>query len=152
MSKRKNKATKNTGFEKLSSIATRVSGSTPAFIGAISIILIWLLSGPFFKFSELWFIFINTITTIITFLMVFIIQKAQNKDALAIQLKLNELIAAHHLASNMLVNAEDMTEEELRVMQKFYTRVAEQHRKGSPPQPRTIDELKRPENKGRKTE
>src|SRR6187402_1907662 len=76
-------------FEKFSSFITQAAGSTPAFIGAISLILIWAVTGPLFHFSEIWQMFINTCTTIITFLMVFLIQKAQNKESLSIQLKLN---------------------------------------------------------------
>jgi low affinity Fe/Cu permease len=79
------------------------------------------LSGPFFHYSENWQLVINTGTTIITFLMVFLIQKAQNKDSLAIQLKLNELVAAHEFASNRLVNVENMSEDDLKVIQKFYS-------------------------------
>jgi low affinity Fe/Cu permease len=86
--------------------------------------LSWLLPGPCrarFYYSENWQLVINTGTTIITFLMVFLIQKAQNKDSLAIQLKLNELVAAHEFASNRLVNVENMSEEDLKVIQKFYS-------------------------------
>src|ERR1700740_1427751 len=87
--------------------------------------IIWAVSGPFFHYSENWQLVINTGTTIVTFLMVFLIQKAQNKDSLAIQLKLNELIAAHEFASNRLVNVENMTEDELKVIQKYYARLSE---------------------------
>ena len=111
-------------FEELSSRVTHATGSTPAFVIAVSIVLVWLIAGPFFDFSETWQLVINTGTTIITFLMVFLIQKSQNKESLAIQLKLNELVAAHHYASNRLVNVEGMTEEELKTIQKYYLKLS----------------------------
>jgi len=111
-------------FEDLASRVTTVTGSTPAFITAFSIVIVWLISGPLFDFSETWQLIINTGTTIITFLMVFLIQKTQNKDSLAIQLKLNELVAAHEKASNRLVSVEDLTEDELKVLRKYYSKLA----------------------------
>lgn len=111
-------------FEEFSSKVTRAAGSTPAFIVAFLLIVIWAVTGPFFHFSETWQLVINTGTTIITFLMVFLIQKSQNKDSLAIQLKLNELVAAHEFASNRLVDVENMTEDELRVIQKYYSKLS----------------------------
>jgi low affinity Fe/Cu permease len=122
---------KETGSRKLSlseRFATGVAkatGSTTAFIIALMLVLVWAVTGPVFHFSENWQLVINTGTTIITFLMVFLIQKAQNKDSLAIQLKLNELVAAHQYASNRLVNVEDMTEDELKVIRKYYSKLSE---------------------------
>jgi low affinity Fe/Cu permease len=112
-------------FESLSTKVTKAAGSTPAFAVAVAIVFIWALTGPVFNYSENWQLVINTGTTIVTFLMVFLIQKSQNKDSLAIQLKLNELVAAHEFASNRLVNVENMTEEELKVIQKYYSRLSE---------------------------
>ena len=112
-------------FEKISSHVCKLTGSTPAFLIAFLIIIIWALSGPFFDFSESWQLVINTGTTIITFLMVFLIQKAQNKDSLAIQLKLNELVASNEFSSNRLVDIESMTEEEMIIIQKYYHRLSE---------------------------
>ncbi len=112
-------------FEKFSSKVTRAAGSTPAFIIAASLILIWALTGPIFNYSSGWQLVVNTGTTIVTFLMVFLIQKSQNKDSIAIQLKLNELVAANELASNRLVSVEEMTEEELKVIQKYYSKLSE---------------------------
>jgi low affinity Fe/Cu permease len=106
--------------ERFATSFTRATGSTGAFILAFFVVLIWAVSGPFFHYSESWQLVINTGTTIITFLMVFLIQKAQNKDSLAIQLKLNELVAAHEFASNRLVNVENMSEDDLKVIQKYY--------------------------------
>lgn len=118
-------ATKHNFFERLSINVTKATGTTPAFIIALIIVLVWAATGPIFHYSETWQLVINTGTTIITFLMVFLIQKAQNKDSLAIQLKLNELVAAHKFASNRLVSVEDMTEEELKVIQKYYSKLSE---------------------------
>jgi len=108
-------------FEKFSSKATAIAGSTFGFFGALSIVLLWAACGPVFHYSETWQLVINTGTTIITFLMVFLIQKSQNKESLAIQLKLNELVASHEFASNRLVNVENMTEDELKVIRKYYS-------------------------------
>ena len=112
-------------FEKFSNTITSWAGSSYAFSGAFLIILAWAATGPFFDFSETWQLVINTGTTIITFLMVFLIQKTQNKDGKAIQLKLNELIAADERASNRMVDLEDMTEEELDKLHKFYEKLSE---------------------------
>ena len=123
-------AQKKTGFfEDFSQKVTRATGSTPAFIIAFAIVLIWAITGPFFHFSETWQLVINTGTTIITFLMVFLIQKTQNKDSMAIQLKLNELIASHEYSSNRLVNIENISEDELKVIQKFYAQLSEASKK-----------------------
>lgn len=111
-------------FERFSAKVAKSTGSTAAFSLALASVLIWGLTGPLFNFSADWQLVINTGTTIITFLMVFLIQKAQNKDSLAIQLKLNELVAAHEFASNRLVDVENMTEEELRIIQKYYTKLS----------------------------
>ena len=108
-------------FEKLASRVALATGSTTAIIIAFTSILVWGISGPFFHYSENWQLVINTGTTIITFLMVFLIQKSQNKESLAVQLKLNELVAAHNFASNRLVDVENMSEEELKVIQKYYS-------------------------------
>jgi len=111
-------------FESFAAKVTRATGSTPAFIVALAAVVIWGATGPIFHYSETWQLVINTGTTIITFLMVFLIQKSQNKDSLAIQLKLNELVAAHEFASNRLVNVENMSEEELKVIQKYYSHLS----------------------------
>jgi low affinity Fe/Cu permease len=108
------------GFERFAAAACKATGSTYAFTGAFLIIVVWAICGPFFDFSETWQLIINTGTTIITFLMVFLIQKAQNKDSLAIQLKLNELVASSKFSSNRLVDIESMTEEEMETVKKYY--------------------------------
>ncbi|AWK06621.1 low affinity iron permease family protein [Flavobacterium crocinum] len=112
-------------FEKFATKVSKAAGSTTAFIGAFIIVVAWAVSGPIFDYSETWQLVINTGTTIITFLMVFLIQKAQNKDSLAIQLKLNELVASSESSSNSLVDIESMTEEEMIIIQKYYHRLSE---------------------------
>lgn len=111
-------------FEIFASKVTKATGSTPAFLGAFIIVLIWASTGPFFDYSETWQLVINTGTTIITFLMVFLIQKAQNKDSMAIQLKLNELVASYKYASNRLVDVEDLSEAEMEILQKYYVELS----------------------------
>jgi low affinity Fe/Cu permease len=129
--------------EKFSTAVTSAAGSTPAFIIALSLVICWAITGPMFNYSEEWQLVINTGTTIITFLMVFLIQKSQNKDSLAIQLKLNELVASHEFASNRLVNVENMTEDELKVIKKYYAYLSEFTKKEeSLQQSHSIDEAK----------
>lgn len=93
------------------------------------VILVWALSGSFFNYSDTWQLVINTGTTIITFLMVFLIQKTQNKDSIVIQIKLNELVAAEALASNRIISVEDLTEEELLILNQYYTQLAKMTQK-----------------------
>ncbi len=115
---------KNSVFETFAMKVTKATGSTTAFLIALALILVWGIMGPFFDFSETWQLIINTTTTIVTFLMVFLIQKAQNKDSLAIQLKLNELVAAQANASNRLVDVEDLSEQEMAVLHNYYARLS----------------------------
>jgi len=112
-------------FEKAAVGVTKATGSSTAFLISVSVILIWAITGPIFRFSDTWQLVINTGTTIITFLMVFLIQQSQNKDSLAIQLKLNELIACEERASNRLIDVEDLTQEELETLKKFYIQLSE---------------------------
>jgi low affinity Fe/Cu permease len=121
----KNGHLKGRFFERFALYVTKVTGGTTAFITACVLVIIWAITGPLFHYSGAWQMTINTGTTSITFLMVFLIQKAQNKDSLAIQLKLNELVAAHEFASNRLVNVENMTEDELKVIQKYYRKLSD---------------------------
>lgn len=116
-------------FDRFSTRATRITGSPVAFIVACLMIVIWGITGPVFHFSDTWQLVINTGTTIITFLMVFVIQQTQNKDTLAIHLKLNELIAANSSASNRLIVIEDLTEEELNMLKTFYVKLSEMAKK-----------------------
>ena len=105
--------------------ATDWTGSTTAFMLAALIIVAWAVTGPIFHYSDTWQLVINTGTTIVTFLMVFLIQRAQNKDSQAVHLKLNELVAAVKGASNRLINAESLTEEELKVLREHYCKLVE---------------------------
>jgi low affinity Fe/Cu permease len=111
-------------FDHFSNQITRAAGSPVAFFSAMLLIVVWAITGPIFKFSDTWQLVINTSTTIITFLMVFVIQQTQNKDTMALHLKLNELIASSEFASNRLVDSEDFTEEELRLLKKFYVKLS----------------------------
>jgi low affinity Fe/Cu permease len=118
-------------FERFSNWATAATGSSAAFIIASLTVVTWAVTGPVFDYSETWQLVINTGTTIITFLMVFLIQKAQNKDSKAIHLKLNELLASHEGTSNRMVNIEDMTEEELDHLYRFYIHLSQLAQKES---------------------
>lgn len=116
---------KSNFFERFSNWATNATGSSAAFFTAISIIIIWAVTGPVFGYSDTWQLIINTGTTIVTFLMVFLIQKSQNKDSKAVHLKLNELLASHEGASNRMVDIEDLSEEELDHLHRFYVELSE---------------------------
>ncbi len=107
-------------LERMSRVVTQWSGSAWAFSLAALIIAVWLLTGPFFHFSDTWQLVINTGTTIVTFLMVFLIQRSQNKESLAVQLKLNEIVAALAGASNRLIDVENLEESELEQLHTFY--------------------------------
>jgi low affinity Fe/Cu permease len=100
--------------------ASVMLGSAWAFTGAVLVILVWILTGPTFHFSDTWQLIINTATTVITFLMVFLIQNTQNRDAKAMQLKLDELIRALKGARNQLVDLEDLSDEELKNLEKQF--------------------------------
>ena len=108
---KKNPPVKKHFFETLAAKVSLATGSTAAIITAFGSVVLWAALGPVFHYSENWQLVINTGTTIITFLMVFLIQKSQNKESIAVQLKLNELVAAQEYASNRLVDVEDMTED-----------------------------------------
>jgi low affinity Fe/Cu permease len=116
-------------FESFSSAVSKKAGSTPAFVIAVCLIIGWLASGPLFDYSDTWQLVINTTTTIITFLMVFLIQRSQNKEALAIQIKLNELIASSQKASNRLIDAEGLSEDELHTLESFFKILVEKSKR-----------------------
>jgi low affinity Fe/Cu permease len=111
-------------FNTISNAVTKAAGRPVTSIIAMGIIIVWALVGPVFGYSDTWQLIINTGTTIITFLMVFIIQQSQNKDTVAVHLKLNELISSQKNASNRLIDIEDLTEEELEVLKKFYVKLS----------------------------
>jgi low affinity Fe/Cu permease len=128
MSRRKrNKLSKV--LELFSQKATRVTGTSMAFIIALGVIVVWAITGPLFDFSDTWQLVINTSTTIVTFLMVFLIQRAQNKDALALHLKLNEIVAALEGASNRLIDVEDLTEAEIDTLHRHYLELSKMAKK-----------------------
>ena len=119
------KSKKPSVFEKFAAKVTKITGKPIAFILACLLIIAWGVTGPIFNYSDTWQLVINTGTTIITFLMVFVIQQSQNKDTIAIQMKLNELIAATGTASNRLVDVEDLSADDLDTLKKFYMKLSE---------------------------
>lgn len=110
-------------WEKFARQATQWTGRPSAFAIAVAIIVVWLATGPIFHYSDTWQLVINTGTTVVTFLMVFLIQHAQNKDTRAIELKLNELVAAMPGASNRMIDVEALSEQELDTLHRFYRRL-----------------------------
>src|ERR687894_2166419 len=112
-------------FTDFASWVARATGKPWTFAACVLVVLLWAVSGPFFGFSDTWQLIINTGTTIVTFLMVFLIQRAQNKDALAIHLKLNEIVAAMEGASNRLIDVEDLSEPEIEALRNYYKRLIE---------------------------
>ena len=119
----------NNRFSRFSRWSSFVTGRPLAFNAAILIILVWVISGPIFGFSDTWQLIINTATTIVTFLMVFLIQHTQNKDTEAMQVKLDELIRSIDGAHNALLNLEELEEEELELFRKRYLLLAREARK-----------------------
>jgi low affinity Fe/Cu permease len=111
-------------FESFSRTITKLTGSTGAFGIALATIVVWALLGPLFGFSDTWQLVVNTGTTIVTFLMVFLIQRSQNKDSLAVHLKLNEIVAALQGASNRLVDVESLSEKELDTLHRHYAELS----------------------------
>jgi low affinity Fe/Cu permease len=110
-------------FSEIARLTANALGSPWAFAFACLTVLAWALAGPFFNYSETWQLYINTGTTIATFLVVFLIQNTQNRDAKAIHLKLDELIRATHAARNRLINLEDCTDEDLKQLQREFDRL-----------------------------
>lgn len=111
-------------LEQIARLITAWTGSSAAFGIAVLIIFLWGLSGPLFHYSDTWQLVINTGTTVVTFLMVFLIQRAQNKDSLAIHLKLNELVAAVEGASNRLIDVENLSEQDIRILAGYFHELA----------------------------
>ena len=117
---------------RFASWVSQKTGTTWAFLFALLVIVVWGVTGPVFHYSNTWQLVINTGTTVITFLMVFLIQRAQNKSELAVQLKLNEIIAAIDAASNRLISIEDLSEVELEVLHRHYRELAVMAKNESP--------------------
>ncbi len=114
--------------ERIATTITKAAGSNLAIIIAFLLVFVWLVTGPIFDFSVAWQMIMSSFTSIITFLMVFLIQKSQNKDYLAIQIKLNELVSSHEVANNSVVNIENLSEEELEMVHKYYLNLGEKNR------------------------
>jgi low affinity Fe/Cu permease len=110
-------------MEQLAHRTTMWAGRSWAFLIALGLTVLWLVSGPFFGFTDTWQLVMNTVSSIVTFLMVFLLQRSQNKDALAMQIKLNEIIAALPRASNRLINIEDLPEAEVRELHEHYQKL-----------------------------
>ena len=119
-------------FRRMAHRASCVVGSAWAFSAAAAVIVIWAASGPLFHFSDTWQLVINTATTIVTFLMVFVIQNSQNRDAKATLLKLDELIRAQSGARNRLIELEGLSESELSSLEAEFKRLRESERSGKP--------------------
>src|SRR5438067_5967177 len=111
-------------FSRFATVATKWTGSTAAFILSLATVAVWALTGPLFHYSDTWQLAINTGTTIVTFLMVFLIQRSQNKDSLAIHIKLNEIVAVMEGASNRIIDAESLSEQELRTLETYYSELS----------------------------
>jgi len=111
------------GFRQVSKKTAELVGTPAAFLGSVLLILIWGGSGPLFHFSDTWQLVINTATTIITFLMVFLIQNTQNRDSRAIHLKLDELIKAVHTARNSVIDLDRLTDEEMKELENEYKKL-----------------------------
>lgn len=116
-------------YARVAKQTAHICGKSFVFSGAVGIIVVWLVTGPLFGFSDTWQLVINTGTTIITFLMVFLIQNTQNRDTEAIQVKLDELIRATHGAHNALLDLEELEEENLDAFKRKYQALAEQARR-----------------------
>jgi low affinity Fe/Cu permease len=114
------------GFERFARSVALIAGRPPSFLVALGVVLIWMASGPVFHFSDTWQLVINTGTTIVTFLVVFLIQQSQNRDTMALQIKLAELIISVRGAHNALATAEDMSEEELLALHSDFCRKADE--------------------------
>ena len=114
-------------FQGFASSASRVVGSKWAFFAAMLLILGWAVTGPYFHYSDTWQLVVNTATTIITFLIVFLIQNTQNRDAKAIHLKLDEIIRAIHPAHNEMINIEKLSDDELETLAKDFERVRKEY-------------------------
>lgn len=120
-----------TWFRAFANRTAELVGSPWVFLAAAGIVVVWAFAGPYFRYSDAWQLVINTGTTIITFLMVFLIQNTQNRDSKAIHLKLDELLRAVHAARNQLVNLEAMSDEELEKLQHEFQRIHERAAKQS---------------------
>lgn len=120
----------NAPLERFSHWTTTWVGSSWAFILALGITILWLVTGPIFHYSDTWQLMMNTVSSIVTFLMVFLLQRSQNKDSAAMQVKLDELLAAHKGASNRLISVEDLSEKEVQDLHERYQELCKTARRG----------------------
>lgn len=120
---------KSSVFERFAAWITRITGGRWGFLFALAMVVVWAVTGPLFRFSELWQLVINTVTNIVTFLMVFLIQNAQNRESKALQLKMDELIFSVKSANNAMMNIETLTDEQLDRLAVRYRKVAEAHQR-----------------------
>jgi low affinity Fe/Cu permease len=127
--RRRRRSAGGNALEHASRVITEWTGSSSAFGIALGVVVVWALLGPVFGYSDTWQLVINTGTTIVTFLMVFLIQRAQNKDSRAIQLKLNEMIAALEGASNRLIDVESISERDIETLHRHYRALVDMARK-----------------------
>jgi len=118
----------NLWFSRMASRTAQIVGHPYMFLAAVAVLVAWAASGPFFHFSDTWQLIINTGTTIITFLVVFLIQNTQNRDAKALHLKLDELIRSHEPARNDMIDIEKLSDEELDELEKRYAAICEENK------------------------
>jgi len=130
MARKKRKNSSHAWFTRTAKAAARATGKPITFIIAVTIILIWAVTGPIFHFSDTWQLIINTSTTIITFLMVFLIQNTQNRDTEALQIKMDELLRSVETAHTVLLDLEELDDEELELIRKDYLALAKKAREG----------------------
>ncbi|WP_244849407.1 low affinity iron permease family protein [Caballeronia sp. SL2Y3] len=121
---------KKSWFLRFSNALSQITGRASTFVIAVVLVIAWAVSGPLFHFSDTWQLVINTSTTIVTFLMVFLIQNTQNRDTAAMQIKLDELIRATERAHNALLDLEELDEKQLTAFRKRYEKLAEEARGG----------------------
>jgi low affinity Fe/Cu permease len=127
MERKKQKSRLSALFQKMSNKVTKATGSPYAFLIALTVVIVWAITGPIFGFSDTWQLVINTGTTIITFLMVFLIQNTQNRDAKAMHLKLDELIDATKAARNEMIDIEELSDEKLQEIAEFFKKKREEY-------------------------
>lgn len=137
-------------MERIAVWTTNWVGSSWAFLTALALTAIWLIAGPFFHYSDTWQLLMNTASSIVTFLMVFLLQRSQNKESLAIQVKLNELLASQRGASNRLINIEELSEEEVRKLHQRYQQLVDQKcAGGKTTTASSIEDIMKPEERNK---
>jgi low affinity Fe/Cu permease len=143
--------TSTSWFTHFSQVAARITGRPVAFIAAVGVLAVWAIAGPIFGYSDTWQLVINTGTTIVTFLMVFIIQNTQNRDTAALHIKLDELIRVSNKARNLLLDLEELDDKDLEALRQDYERLAEESRGKHGPSARLAAKPRRRTAKGRQS-